>query len=151
MSPAELDTLAEPSMRADHPSAHVLGVAESAQGHRLNLDEARLPGCLERGPMLAQASLPVAPGKAQIAAQEVDARLLGHQILCARFRLGRLQIGGRAIEIVDPVAARIDAQALHRRIVRRYQEQGPAEPFADAIFRLVPERLTGYDYRDYTA
>ena len=62
-----------------------------------------------------------------------------------------VSVRGQAIEIVDPAAAGIDAQALYRRIVRRYQEQAPTEPFADAIFRLVPERMTGYDYREYNA
>jgi nitroimidazol reductase NimA-like FMN-containing flavoprotein (pyridoxamine 5'-phosphate oxidase superfamily) len=62
-----------------------------------------------------------------------------------------VSVRGRAVEIVDPATAGIDAQALYLRIVRRYQEQDPTEPFADAIFRLVPERMTGYDYREYTA
>ena len=62
-----------------------------------------------------------------------------------------VSVRGQAIEIVDPAAAGIDAHALYRRIVTRYQDQAPAEPFTDAIFRLVPERMTGYDYREYTA
>ena len=58
-----------------------------------------------------------------------------------------VSVRGRAIEIGDPAAEGIDAQGLYRRIVRRYEEQDPSVPFSDAIFRLVPERMTGYDYR----
>ena len=62
-----------------------------------------------------------------------------------------VSVRGRAEELTDPEAAGIDAEALYRRIVRRYQDEDPTEPFSDAIFRLVPERMTGYDYRDYSA
>jgi nitroimidazol reductase NimA-like FMN-containing flavoprotein (pyridoxamine 5'-phosphate oxidase superfamily) len=62
-----------------------------------------------------------------------------------------VSVRGQAAEITDPAAAGIDAEALYRRIVRRYQHEDPNAPFSDAIFRLVPERITGYDYRDYTA
>jgi nitroimidazol reductase NimA-like FMN-containing flavoprotein (pyridoxamine 5'-phosphate oxidase superfamily) len=62
-----------------------------------------------------------------------------------------VSVRGRAIEVTDPGAEGIDAQDLHRRIVRRYEHRDPGQPFTDAIFRLVPERMRGYDYRDYTA
>jgi PPOX class probable F420-dependent enzyme len=41
------------------------------------------------------------------------------------------------------------AESLHRRIVQRYEGRDPTAPFEGAIFRLVPERMSGYDYRDF--
>jgi nitroimidazol reductase NimA-like FMN-containing flavoprotein (pyridoxamine 5'-phosphate oxidase superfamily) len=46
-----------------------------------------------------------------------------------------------------------DVAGLYRRIVRRYEHREPTEPDPDgtAYFRLVPDRMNGYDYRDYQA
>lgn len=91
-------------------------------------------------------------GRDSLKARDLRARPAVGAVVMAEGEYARyVSVRGRAIEITDPAAAGIDAQAVYRRIVRRYQEQDPAEPFADSIFRLVPERMTGYDYRDYTA
>ena len=39
----EFDAQAEPVVCADHPSANVLGVAETAEGHGFKLDRAGTP------------------------------------------------------------------------------------------------------------
>jgi nitroimidazol reductase NimA-like FMN-containing flavoprotein (pyridoxamine 5'-phosphate oxidase superfamily) len=59
-----------------------------------------------------------------------------------------VSVRGAAHEVVDPDAEGIDRQALYRRIVRRYEGHDPSGPHTDVFFRLVPSRITGYDYRD---
>ncbi len=46
-----------------------------------------------------------------------------------------------------------DLAGLYRRIVQRYEHREPTEPDPEgtAYFRLVPDRMNGYDYRDYQA
>lgn len=46
-----------------------------------------------------------------------------------------------------------DIAAVYRRIVRRYEHRDPTDPDPEgmAYFRLVPDRMNGYDYRDYEA
>jgi PPOX class probable F420-dependent enzyme len=46
-----------------------------------------------------------------------------------------------------------DVAALYLRIVERYEHRAPTDPKPEgtAYFRLVPERMMGYDYRDYQA
>ncbi|MDH4160234.1 MAG: pyridoxamine 5'-phosphate oxidase family protein [Actinomycetota bacterium] len=58
-----------------------------------------------------------------------------------------VSVRGRAEELGGPQTSTIDAEAVHRRIVRRYEGRDPAEPLDGTVFRLVPERVTGYDYR----
>jgi nitroimidazol reductase NimA-like FMN-containing flavoprotein (pyridoxamine 5'-phosphate oxidase superfamily) len=58
-----------------------------------------------------------------------------------------VSVRGTAHEVVDPEAEGIDPQALYRRIVRRYEGHDPSSPHTDVFFRLVPSRITGYDYR----
>jgi pyridoxine/pyridoxamine 5'-phosphate oxidase len=58
-----------------------------------------------------------------------------------------VSVRGEAVELVDPVATGVDVEALHRRILQRYEGRDPQTPFEGAVFRLVPFRLTGYDYR----
>jgi hypothetical protein len=57
-----------------------------------------------------------------------------------------VSVRGRAVELTDPAAEGIDAEALHRRIVRRYEGRDPSGPLEGRVFRLVPDRFTGYDY-----
>jgi pyridoxine/pyridoxamine 5'-phosphate oxidase len=59
-----------------------------------------------------------------------------------------VSVRGLAVELGGPESAALDAEAVHRRIVRRYEGHDPAEPLDGTIFRLVPLRVTGYDYRD---
>ncbi|HUW17617.1 MAG TPA: pyridoxamine 5'-phosphate oxidase family protein [Actinomycetes bacterium] len=59
-----------------------------------------------------------------------------------------VSVRGRAVELGGPEAVTVDAEAVHRRIVRRYEGHDPAEPLDGTVFRLVPLRVTGYDYRD---
>ena len=61
-----------------------------------------------------------------------------------------VSVRGRVEEVV---ATGEDVVAVYRRIVRRYEQRDPAdpEPVGTAFFRLVPERMIGYDYRDYEA
>ena len=59
-----------------------------------------------------------------------------------------ISIRGSAHEVVNPEAEGIDPQALYRRIVRRYEGHDPAGKHTDVYFRLVPSKVTGYDYRD---
>ena len=56
-----------------HPTAHVLAVAEAAQGLDLELHRADLAGQLQAGPVLAEATFDVAAGEVQVAAKEMDA------------------------------------------------------------------------------
>ncbi|HUV48846.1 MAG: pyridoxamine 5'-phosphate oxidase family protein [Actinomycetes bacterium] len=58
-----------------------------------------------------------------------------------------VSVRGTAHEVLDPEAEGIDRQALYRRIVRRYEGHDPSGPHTDVFFRLVPTRITGYDYR----
>jgi PPOX class probable F420-dependent enzyme len=58
-----------------------------------------------------------------------------------------VSVRGDAHEVLDPEAEGIDRQALHRRIVRRYEGRDPAGEHTDVFFRLVPTKVTGYDYR----
>jgi PPOX class probable F420-dependent enzyme len=58
-----------------------------------------------------------------------------------------VSVRGSAYEVLDPEAEGIDPQALYRRIVRRYEGHDPAGEHADRFFRLVPSRISGYDYR----
>ena len=58
-----------------------------------------------------------------------------------------VSVRGSAHEVLDPEAEGIDRQALHRRIVRRYEGHDPAGEHTDRFFRLVPSRVNGYDYR----
>jgi hypothetical protein len=59
-----------------------------------------------------------------------------------------VSVRGRAVELGGREEARVDAEAVHRRIVQRYEGRDPAEPLEGTVFRLVPTRVTGYDYRD---
>ena len=60
-----------------------------------------------------------------------------------------VSVRGQAVELVDLPDEGVDPEALHRRIVQRYEGREPTEPFVGVVFRLVPHRLTGYDYRDF--
>lgn len=55
------------------------------------------------------------------------------------------------VEEIDARAEGIDPVQLHRRIWLRYETEESDEPFVDPIFRLLPRRMTGYDYRDFGA
>ena len=57
---AKLDALAEPVVRADHPSANVLGIAEPAKGHGFKLGRADTSRQFQRDAMFPQAALKVA-------------------------------------------------------------------------------------------
>jgi nitroimidazol reductase NimA-like FMN-containing flavoprotein (pyridoxamine 5'-phosphate oxidase superfamily) len=58
-----------------------------------------------------------------------------------------VSVRGRAEELGGMGAGAIDAEAIHQRIVRRYEGHDPTEPLEGTVFRLVPVRVTGYDYR----
>lgn len=58
-----------------------------------------------------------------------------------------VSVRGTAHEMGDLAAEGIDREALHRRIVRRYEGRDPSGPHTDVFFRLIPTRITGYDYR----
>ncbi len=59
-----------------------------------------------------------------------------------------VSVRGTAHEVLDPYAEGIDAQALYRRIVRRYEGHDPSGKHTDVFFRLIPTMVSGYDYRD---
>jgi hypothetical protein len=59
-----------------------------------------------------------------------------------------VSVRGTAVELADLEAEGIDAEDLHRRIVRRYEGRDPSGPFDGTVFRLVASRVKGYDYRD---
>ena len=61
-----------------------------------------------------------------------------------------VSVRGEAHEVVDPESVGVDPQALYRRIVRRYEGHDPSGPHTDRFFRLVPTKVTGYDYRGDT-
>ncbi|MCZ3389852.1 MAG: pyridoxamine 5'-phosphate oxidase family protein [Actinomycetia bacterium] len=58
-----------------------------------------------------------------------------------------VSVRGTAHEVLDPDAQGLNAQALYRRIVRRYEGHDPVREHTDVFFRLVPTKVTGYDYR----
>ena len=58
-----------------------------------------------------------------------------------------VSVRGEAHEVLPPDAEGIDRQELYRRIVRRYEGHDPVGEHTDAFFRLVPTKVTGYDYR----
>ena len=59
-----------------------------------------------------------------------------------------VSVRGTASEVVDPKSEGIDPIHLYNRIVQRYEGKDSVESLSDPIFRLVPERLAGYDYRE---
>jgi PPOX class probable F420-dependent enzyme len=61
-----------------------------------------------------------------------------------------VSVRGTAEELLAPELEGLDPEASHRRIVRRYEGHDPAEPHTDRFFRLVPSKISGYDYRDTT-
>lgn len=58
-----------------------------------------------------------------------------------------VSVRGTAHEVLDPDEEGLDPQALYRRIVRRYEGHDPVGEHTDVFFRLVPSKVTGYDYR----
>jgi PPOX class probable F420-dependent enzyme len=58
-----------------------------------------------------------------------------------------VSVRGTAREVLDPEAEGIDPQAVYRRIVRRYEGHDPSGEHTDVFFRLVPTKVSGYDYR----
>ena len=58
-----------------------------------------------------------------------------------------VSVRGTAHELVDPAAEGVDPQEVYRRIVRRYEGHDPSGPHTDVFFRIVPRKMTGYDYR----
>jgi PPOX class probable F420-dependent enzyme len=58
-----------------------------------------------------------------------------------------VSVRGTAHEVLDPTTEGIDAQALYRRIVRRYEGHDPSGEHTDVFFRLTPTKVSGYDYR----
>ena len=58
-----------------------------------------------------------------------------------------VSVRGEAREVLTPEAEGIDPQSLYRRIVRRYEGHDPVGKHTDVYFRLVPTKVTGYDYR----
>jgi len=59
-----------------------------------------------------------------------------------------VSVRGRVVELTPASAPDVDRDAVYRRIVRRYEGHDPLTPFDGVLFRLEPDRLTGYDYRD---
>ncbi len=59
-----------------------------------------------------------------------------------------VSVRGIASEIVDPKSDGIDPVKLYRRIVQRYEGKDSVESLTDPVFRLVPQRMAGYDYRE---
>lgn len=57
-----------------------------------------------------------------------------------------VSVRGTAVELTG--AEGFDEEGTYRRIVRRYEGHDPDGPFGGVTFRIVPDRLTGYDYRD---
>ena len=58
-----------------------------------------------------------------------------------------VSVRGTAHEDLDPDAEGLDAQVVNRRIVRRSEGHDPVGEHTDVFFRLIPARVTGYDYR----
>ena len=59
----EFDATLEVAVRAHHPAAHILGVAEAAERLRLEFQRAGLPSEFQALPMRSQATLDVTPGE----------------------------------------------------------------------------------------
>jgi phage tail protein X len=113
----------EAVVRATHPAADILRIAEPAQRHGFQLRCIGLPGQVETGAMFAQAAVDVPLGEAQVAAQEVDARPLGREMMTHGDLFGLPKIGEGPIEIIgdplhgcrpDPCLAPLDV--IDRRI-----------------------------------
>ena len=122
-------------MRADHPPAHVLGVAEAAERCCLQLGRARGARRLEAPAVFAQAALDVAPREAEIAAQIVDLARLGAEALGGRCHLGVLQVGERPVQIVGHALDRGEADPgpAALGVARRRGQGAPRRPPAAGI------------------
>lgn len=81
-------------------------------------------------------------------ARDIRARPRVAGIVMAEGEHGRyVSVRGTAAEILDPKSEGIDPVTLYRRIVRRYEGKDSVESLTDPVFRIVPQRITGYDYR----
>jgi hypothetical protein len=89
MSVSKLDRLGKVTMRRDHPATDIVGIAESTERIGLQLGNPRLAGTIQALAVLREAAVQIAPRKAEIAAQEVDARPLGGQAHLDGRRLGQ--------------------------------------------------------------
>jgi hypothetical protein len=92
--------LAEPVVRADHPSANVLSVTETAERHGFKFGRPATSCKFQRDPMFPQAALDVSSGKTQIAAQEMNSGLFFEEVKPHSHRLGLLQIRQRTGKII---------------------------------------------------
>src|ERR1700730_14038523 len=114
-------------MRADHSPANVFGIAETAQCHRLELRRTPVLGQFQGDSMLPQTAVDVASWKTQIAAQKMNAGLLGGEMMPLSRRLGFLKIGLRSGELIG--------HALHRG------PPGPSPATVTLIGLPTPARL----------
>lgn len=76
--------------------------------------------------------------------------LVGGVVMAEGEHVRYVSVRGRAVELPAGTPG-IDGDAVYRRIVRRYEGHDPTDPFDGVLFRLEPDRLTGYDYRDLPA
>src|SRR5579883_832424 len=100
MTFAEHDAAVEGVIGAHHAAAHIFGIPESAERRGLQLSVAGLASQGEAAAMLPDAALRFAARKAEIAAQEMNARLLGDESIGGRRSLGGVEVGPGAGEIV---------------------------------------------------
>ena len=96
----KLDAGREAVAGASHPPAHVFGVAEPAQRGDFRRRIPGLPRECQRALVFAKAAGEVAPGKQEVAAQEVDARGDLATPRGGGHRAGPVEVGEGAFEIV---------------------------------------------------
>jgi hypothetical protein len=77
MLTAQLDTFAQPRMFADHAPARVFGVAEPAEGCRLDFDGASLTRQLQALRVLLKASREITPREEEISSKIAQTCLVG--------------------------------------------------------------------------
>ena len=123
---AQLD--ARPKMPAcgEHAAAHVLGIAEAAQRLRLELGGAGHARQLQAALMLGQTALDLAPaGNTDCRAGNAPVQL-DREVEPGGQRLGLLQVGERAVQVIDhPLDCREAEQCpAARRHRRRGGERG---------------------------
>ena len=105
MLAAEFDAATKMLMCGDHPTALVIGIAQSAQGTRFSFDRARIAGELQCKLVLLEAAIDFAHREVQIAAQIVDLRQVIGATMYGRNRFRFVQRRERIVETIQDAHA----------------------------------------------
>jgi hypothetical protein len=87
-------------MSAEHVAAHILGVTQTPEGHRLQVRSSCVPRNLKCSVVLPQTPIEITARKTQISAQHVNTGQLGVKIQLSGSSFGSLQISESPIKVV---------------------------------------------------